>query len=65
VNSKDGSTTAIYIDDTPIPTDPGSSFGREYPMLLDLERVEVLRGRRSRPIHHRATEPDELRRLRK
>ncbi len=44
VNSKDGSTTAIYIDDTPIPTDPGSSFGREYPMLFDLERVEVLRG---------------------
>ncbi len=44
VNSKDGSTTAIYIDDTPIPTDPASSFGREYPMLFDLERVEVLRG---------------------
>ncbi len=34
VNSNDGSTTAIYIDDTPIPTDPASSFGREYPMLL-------------------------------
>jgi len=44
VNAKDGSTTAIYIDDTPIPTDPASSFGREYPMLFDLERVEVLRG---------------------
>ena len=44
VNSNDGSTTAIYIDDTPIPTDPASSFGREYPMLFDLERVEVLRG---------------------
>jgi len=44
VNSKDGSTTAIYIDDTPLPTDPASSFGREYPMLFDLERVEVLRG---------------------
>jgi iron complex outermembrane receptor protein len=44
VNSDDGSTTAIYIDDTPIPTDPASSFGREYPMLFDLERVEVLRG---------------------
>ena len=44
VNSKDGSTAAIYIDDTPIPTDPASSFGREYPMLFDLERVEVLRG---------------------
>ncbi len=44
VNSKDGSTAAIYIDDTAIPTDPASSFGREYPMLFDLERVEVLRG---------------------
>ena len=44
VNSEDGSTTAIYIDDIPIPTDPGSSFGREYPMLFDLQRVEVLRG---------------------
>ena len=44
VNAKDGSTTAIYIDDTPIPTDPASSFGREFPMILDLERIEVLRG---------------------
>jgi iron complex outermembrane recepter protein len=44
VNAKDGSTTAIYIDDTPIPTDPASSFGREFPMVLDLERIEVLRG---------------------
>ena len=44
VNSKDGSTTAVYIDDTPIPMDPGSSFGREYPLLFDLTRIEVLRG---------------------
>jgi len=44
VNAKDGSTTAIYIDDTPIPTDPASSFGREFPMIFDLERIEVLRG---------------------
>jgi outer membrane receptor protein involved in Fe transport len=44
VNSSDGSTTAVYIDDTPIPTDPSGSFGREYPMLFDLDRVEVLRG---------------------
>jgi iron complex outermembrane receptor protein len=44
VNSRDGSTTAVYIDDTPIPTDPGSSFGREYPLLFDLKRIEVLRG---------------------
>lgn len=44
VNAKDGSTTAVYIDDTPIPTDPASSFGRELPMIFDLERIEVLRG---------------------
>jgi iron complex outermembrane recepter protein len=44
VNSRDGSTAAVYIDDTPIPTDPGSSFGREYPLLFDLKRIEVLRG---------------------
>jgi iron complex outermembrane recepter protein len=44
VNAKDGSTTAIFIDDTPIPTDPSSSFGREFPMIFDLARIEVLRG---------------------
>jgi outer membrane receptor protein involved in Fe transport len=44
VNAKDGSTTAIFIDDTPIPTDPSSSFGREFPMIFDLERIEILRG---------------------
>lgn len=44
INSKDGSTTAVYIDDTPIPMDPGSSFGRAYPFLFDLKRIEVLRG---------------------
>ena len=32
------------ISTTPIPMDPGSSFGREYPMLFDLKRIEVLRG---------------------
>jgi outer membrane receptor protein involved in Fe transport len=44
VNAKDGSTTAIYIDDTPVPTDPASSFGRELPTIFDFERIEVLRG---------------------
>ena len=44
VNSKDGSTTAIYVDDTPIAADRASSFGRAYAALFDLERIEVLRG---------------------
>ena len=44
VNAKDGSTTAVYIDDTPIPHDRASVWGRAYPVLFDLERIEVLRG---------------------
>jgi iron complex outermembrane receptor protein len=44
INARDGSTTAVYIDDTPIPSDRASSFGRSYPVLFDLDRMEVLRG---------------------
>jgi outer membrane receptor protein involved in Fe transport len=44
VNSKDGSTTAIYFNDTPLVHDRASAFGRAYPVTFDLERVEVLRG---------------------
>jgi iron complex outermembrane receptor protein len=44
INSKDGSTTAIYLDDVPLPTDRSSIFGRAFPATFDLERVEVLRG---------------------
>ena len=44
VNAKDGSTTGIYLDDTPIPTDRASVFGRAFPFPFDLERIEVLRG---------------------
>jgi iron complex outermembrane receptor protein len=44
VNARDGSTTAIYVDDTPIPNDRISSFGRVFPLTFDLDRVEVLRG---------------------
>ena len=44
INAKDGSTTAIYVDGTPIVADRASSFGRAYPVLFDLERIEVLRG---------------------
>jgi iron complex outermembrane recepter protein len=44
VNSRDGSTVAIYLDDIPIPTDRASIFGRAYPLLFDLDHVEILRG---------------------
>ena len=44
VNSKDGSTTGIFLDGIPLPTDRQSDFGRAYPGTFDLERVEILRG---------------------
>jgi iron complex outermembrane receptor protein len=44
INARDGSTTAIYIDDVPVPGDRLSSFGRAAPLTFDLERIEVLRG---------------------
>jgi iron complex outermembrane receptor protein len=44
INAKDGSTTSIYLDDTPVPTDRTSAFGRIFPNTFDLERVEILRG---------------------
>jgi iron complex outermembrane recepter protein len=38
-------TTGVYIDDTPIQTrDLGNSSSNTYPVIFDLERVEVLRG---------------------
>jgi iron complex outermembrane receptor protein len=39
-------TTALYIDDTPVQTriTGNSSFGNAYPLVFDLDRVEVLRG---------------------
>lgn len=46
INSTAGaSTTGIYIDDTPIQIRAlGYSGGNAYPVIFDLERVEVLRG---------------------
>jgi iron complex outermembrane recepter protein len=44
VNARDGSTTAIYLDDIPIPNDRLSAFGHAFPLTFDLDRVEVLRG---------------------
>jgi outer membrane receptor protein involved in Fe transport len=38
-------TTGIYIDDTPIEArNLGNSSGNTYPIIFDLDRVEVLRG---------------------
>jgi iron complex outermembrane receptor protein len=44
INARDGSTTAIYIDDVSLPGDRLSSFGLAAPLTFDLERVEILRG---------------------
>jgi iron complex outermembrane receptor protein len=44
VNARDGSTVAIYLDDIPLPTDRASIFGRAFPLLFDLDHVEILRG---------------------
>ena len=44
VNSRDGTSTGLFIDDVPIPSDPGTTFGKTFPLLFDLDRVEVLRG---------------------
>jgi outer membrane receptor protein involved in Fe transport len=44
VNDRKGTTTGIYVDDTPIPAAQGDTYGRSFPLTFDLERVEVLRG---------------------
>jgi iron complex outermembrane receptor protein len=44
INARDGSTVALFLDDIPIPSDRISTFGRAFPPLFDLERVEILRG---------------------
>jgi outer membrane receptor protein involved in Fe transport len=44
VNSRDGTSTGMYLDDTPLRGDAGESFGRSFPFPFDVDRVEVLRG---------------------
>ena len=44
INARDGSTVAVYVDDTPITSDRASIFGRAYPLLFGLDRVEISRG---------------------
>jgi outer membrane receptor protein involved in Fe transport len=49
ISARNGTTTAVFLDDTPIPApgDWGSRFGRAFPLTFGLERVEVLRGAQS------------------
>jgi outer membrane receptor protein involved in Fe transport len=47
IDARDGSATAIYLDDVPLRPDPSGTIGRAIPLLTDLERVEVLRGPQS------------------
>jgi iron complex outermembrane receptor protein len=44
VTDRHGTTTGVYIDDTPVPAARGDTFGRSFPWAFDLDRVEVLRG---------------------
>ena len=44
INSRNGSSTGMYLDDTPLRGDAGGSFGRFFPFPFDVERIEILRG---------------------
>ena len=44
VTDRHGTTTGVYIDDTPVPAGRGDTFLRSFPWAFDLNRVEVLRG---------------------
>ena len=72
INARDGSTTAIYLNDVPLITDRLSSFGRPFVFTFDVDQVEVLhdgphgrrRRRRCGAFRYRATQPGGLLRLR-
>ena len=44
VTDRNGTTTGIYVDDTPVPAAQADSFGHAFLLTFDLDRVEVLRG---------------------
>ena len=44
VTDRHGTTTGVFIDDTPVPAGRGDTFLRSFPWAFDLDRVEVLRG---------------------
>jgi iron complex outermembrane recepter protein len=47
IDSRDGTATAVFLDDVPLRPDPAGSVGRAFPLLTDLDRVEILRGPQS------------------
>ena len=44
VTDMHGTTTGLFLNDTPLPPGRGETFHRLYPVTFDLDRVEVLRG---------------------
>jgi outer membrane receptor protein involved in Fe transport len=44
VTGRHGVSTGIFVDDTLLPAGYFDTYGRAFPALFDLERVEVLRG---------------------
>ena len=46
LNGRDGTAIGIYIDDVPIPAPSawGASIYRSFPLLFDVDHVEILRG---------------------
>jgi outer membrane receptor protein involved in Fe transport len=46
INARNGTTVGVVMDDVPLPAPGawGGSFGRAFPALFDVQRVDVLRG---------------------
>lgn len=44
IDARDGTATAVFLDDVPLRPDPAGTVGRAFPLLTDLDRVEILRG---------------------